>query len=432
MCGTEMHSESPRAAKDDEWGGELPKLALMELSHGGTTSMFGLLNLSFWGYVIATIVLTQITIASVTIYLHRYQTHRALSLHPLISHFFRLWLWLTTGMVTGEWVAIHRKHHATTDIAGDPHSPVVLGIKKVFWEGAELYRSARKDRDMIEKYSHGTPNDWIEENIYKKYSAKGILITLALDILLFGIPGVSIWAIQMMWIPLWAAGVVNGIGHYWGYRNFECQDSAKNVFPWGFWIGGEELHNNHHTFASSAKFSVKWWEFDIGWFYIRCLSLLGLAKVKKLPPKLLSKQGKLHVDLDTVVAVVGNRFQVMSDYYKRVIRPVLQEEKRNSNETSAEKALFQRAGVLLRRREEMLSSSAISRLEALLSRYERLRVVYAYRQSLQNIWLKTASSQKELIESLQQWCKQAEGSGLDVLKQFAEQIKSYVPKAAIV
>ena len=390
--------------------------------------MFGLLNLSFWGYVIATIVLTQITIAAVTIYLHRHQTHRALTLHPIISHFFRFWLWMTTGMVTGEWVAIHRKHHATTDVEGDPHSPVVLGIKKVFWEGAELYRAARKDRQMIEKYSHGTPDDWMERKVYKPYSARGVLIMLGLDLLFFGIPGVSIWAIQMMWIPLWAAGVVNGIGHYWGYRNYECQDSATNVFPWGFWIGGEELHNNHHTFASSAKFSLKWWEFDLGWFYICCLSFLGLAKVKKLPPKFTREEGKILVDLDTVKAVVGNRFQVMSQYYKRVIRPVLREEKRNVTEAPADKALFLRAGVLFRRREEMLSPKALSRLETLLCRYERLRLVYTYRQSLQNIWLKTASSQKELIESLQQWCKQAEESGLDVLKQFSKQIKAYVPK----
>lgn len=290
--------------------------------------IYGVLNLSFWGYVIATIVLTQITIAAVTIYLHRYQTHRALTLHPVVSHFFRLWLWLTTGMVTAEWVAIHRKHHATTDVEGDPHSPKVLGIKKVFWQGAELYREASKDRGMIKKYSHGTPNDWVERNVYSRFSSKGILIMLLADLLLFGIPGLTIWAIQMMWIPLHAAGVVNGIGHYWGYRNFECPDAATNIFPWGFWIGGEELHNNHHTFASSAKFSVKWWEFDIGWMYIRLLSFLKLAKVKKLPPKLAMEEGKLHVDLETVKAVVSNRFQVMSYYYKHVVRPILKMEKR--------------------------------------------------------------------------------------------------------
>lgn len=391
--------------------------------------LFGILNLSFWGYVIAALILTQITIASVTIYLHRNQTHRALTLHPVVSHFFRFWLWMTTGMVTSEWVAIHRKHHATTDVEGDPHSPKVLGIKKVFWEGAELYRQAAKDKEIIEKYSHGTPDDWVERHVYKRHSAKGIILMLLLDVFLFGIPGISIWALQMMWIPVWAAGVVNGIGHFWGYRNFECPDAATNVFPWGFWIGGEELHNNHHTFASSAKFSVKWWEFDIGWFYIRCLSLLGLAKVKKLPPQLARDESKLHVDLDTVKAVISNRFQVMSQYYKEVLRPVLQYEKRNAIEKNkSDKHLFQRAGRLLRRQESLLSPRANSRLQALLQRYERLRLAYSYRQSLQNIWLKTATSQKELIEALQQWCRQAEESGLEVLQQFAQNVKSYVPR----
>jgi stearoyl-CoA desaturase (delta-9 desaturase) len=391
--------------------------------------IFGVLNLSLWGHILATIVLTQITIASVTIYLHRHQTHRALTLHPVISHFFRFWLWLTTGMVTAEWVAIHRKHHATTDVDGDPHSPVVLGIKKVFWEGAELYRKASKDQEMVAKYSHGTPDDWIERHLYKPHSSRGVMLMFILDALLFGIPGISIWAIQMMWIPVWAAGVVNGIGHYWGYRNFECHDAARNIFPWGFWIGGEELHNNHHTFASSAKFSVKWWEFDIGWMYICTLSWFGLAKIKKLPPKLAKAEGKLQVDIDTVKAVVGNRFQVMSNYYQRVISPSLKYVKRN-NANSSDKQLFQHAGLLLRRQTELLSPQANTRLQTLLNRFERLKIVYTYRQSLQNIWLKTASSQKELIESLQQWCKQAEESGLEVLHQFAQQLKGYISKAA--
>ncbi len=393
--------------------------------------IFGVLNLSFWGYVLATVVLTQITIAAVTIYLHRYQTHRALTLHPVIGHFFRFWLWMTTGMVTADWVAIHRKHHATTDVEGDPHSPVVLGIKKVFWQGAELYRQARADREMVAKYSHGTPTDWIERNVYSRHSAKGILLMFIIDVILFGAPGITIWAIQMVWIPLWAAGVVNGIGHFWGYRNYECHDAATNVFPWGFWIGGEELHNNHHTFASSAKFSVKWWEFDIGWMYIRLLSFLGLAKVKKLPPELARDEGKLQVDLDTVKAVIANRFQVMSEYYKRVVRPVLLHEKRNRLDSKEDKRLFARAGRLLRRQENLLSPCANTRLQALLNHCDQLRTVYSYRQSLQNIWLKTATSQKELIEALQQWCKQAEESGLDVLQQFAQQIKGYVPKSAV-
>lgn len=389
--------------------------------------LFGYLNLSFWGYVIAGIILTQITIASVTLYLHRYQTHRALTLHPIISHFFRLWLWLTTGMVTADWVAIHRKHHATTDVEGDPHSPVVLGIKKVFWEGAELYRTARKDKEMVAKYSHGTPKDWVEKNIYSRHSTKGILIMFLMDLFFFGIPGITIWAIQMMWIPVFAAGVVNGIGHYWGYRNFECKDAATNIIPWGFWIGGEELHNNHHTFASSAKFSVKWWEFDIGWMYIRILSFFGLAKVKKLPPKLALDAGKLNVDLDTVKAVIANRFLVMSNYYKNVTRPILKQEKYNAADNKEIKKLFARAGSLLRREDSLLTSKAKTRLHTLLEAREQLRVVYAYKQSLQNVWMKTAASQKDLIEALQQWCRQAEESGLEVLRQFAQQLKGYVP-----
>ncbi|WP_126338863.1 DesA family fatty acid desaturase [Legionella spiritensis] len=389
--------------------------------------MFGLLNLSFWGFFGACIILTQITIASVTIYLHRYQTHRALTLHPVVSHFFRFWLWLTTGMVTAEWVAIHRKHHATTDVAGDPHSPALFGLKKVFWEVPELYREAAKDKDMIAKYSHGTPKDWIERRLYARHSAKGILLMFLLDLLLFGIPGVTIWAIQMLWIPI-SAGVVNGVGHYWGYRNFECPDASTNVIPWGLCIGGEELHNNHHTFASSAKFSVKWWEFDLGWMYIRCLSFLGLAKVKKLPPKFQKEEGKCQVDLETVKAVIGNRYQVMSDYYKRVVYPVLLHEKRNSVKCKESKRLFHRCGRLLRRQERLLSPSAHSRLQAMLHHFEPLQLVYSYRQSLQQIWLKTASSQSELIESLQVWCKQAEESGLEALRQFAQQLRSYIPQ----
>ncbi|QDP72589.1 acyl-CoA desaturase [Legionella israelensis] len=389
--------------------------------------VFGLLNLSFWGYFLACLVLTQVTIASVTIYLHRYQTHRALTLHPVISHFFRFWLWLTTGMVTAEWVAIHRKHHATTDAAGDPHSPTIFGLKKVFWEVPELYREAAKDKCMIEKYSHGTPKDWIERQLYSRHSGKGVLIMLLLDILLFGIPGITIWAIQMLWIPI-SAGVVNGIGHYWGYRNFECPDASTNVIPWGFFIGGEELHNNHHTFASSAKFSVKWWEFDLGWMYIRCLSFLRLAKIKKLPPKLRSEEGKCQIDLETAKAVITNRYQVMSDYYRRVVYPVLLHEKRNSVKSKETKRLFHHGGRLLKRQEELLSPCAHSRLHDILHHFEPLQLVYSYRQSLQQIWLKTASSQSELLESLQMWCKQAEESSLDVLRLFAQRLRSYIPQ----
>jgi stearoyl-CoA desaturase (delta-9 desaturase) len=390
--------------------------------------LYGLLNLSFWGYVIATIVLSQITIACVTIYLHRCQTHRALTLHPIASHFFRFWLWITTGMITAQWVAIHRKHHAFSDKPGDPHSPVVLGLKKVLWEGAELYSACKSDEELIAKYSHGTPTDWIERNIYSRFPSKGITLMFFINLLLFGIPGITVWAIQMIWIPFHAAGVINGIGHFWGYRNFECKDAATNIIPWAFWIGGEELHNNHHTFASSAKFSVKWWEFDIGWLYIRCLSMLGLAKVKKLPPKLTIKKDKKQVDFETVKAVIGNRFQIMSYYYKWVARPILKLEKQSPSANKDEKKLLQQAGRLLRLQENLLSPIAKTRLQTLLATREKLRLVYNYKQSLQNIWLKTAATQKDLVDALQQWCKQAEDSGLDVLSQFAKQIKCFEPK----
>nr|HAT8714539.1 acyl-CoA desaturase [Legionella jordanis] len=386
--------------------------------------MFSLLNFPWWAYLLACLILTQTTIASVTIYLHRYQTHRALKLHPVVSHFFRFWLWLTTGMVTAEWVAIHRKHHATTDVKGDPHSPKVFGIKKVFWQVPELYRDMAKDKDLIKKYSHGTPDDFIERKLYSRHNKKGILLMFFIDLLLFGSIGITIWAIQMMWIPL-SAGVINGIGHFRGYRNFECPDASTNVFPFGLFIGGEELHNNHHAFASSAKFSMKWWEVDLGWFYIRCLSLLGLAQVKKLPPQLRFNKEKNCVDLDTVKAVIGNRFQILSEYYRFVMKPIVCHETRNKAVKKTDKRALKKAGKLLKRDEKLLSIEATSQLHTLLGRYQNIQLVHHYRQSLQKIWLKTSPSQEQLIESLHQWCKQAETSGLEVLRQFALHLKGY-------
>lgn len=390
--------------------------------------LYGVLNLSLVGYVVATLIMVQITIAAVTIFLHRNQAHRALDLHPIVSHFFRLWLWLSTGMVTRQWVAIHRKHHATTDVEGDPHSPVTRGINTVVWRGAELYREAGKDKAMMEKYGFATPDDWIEHNLYSKYSASGIVIMFALDLLLFGIPGITIWAVQMLWIPFWAAGVINGIGHYWGYRNFETEDTSTNIIPIAFFIGGEELHNNHHTFASSAKFSVKWWEFDIGWMYIKILSFFGLAKVKKLPPQLAEVPGKQIVDIETVKAVFSNRFRILSNYYSDVIKPVLMEER--SHASAENQGQFRRAASLLRRKEERLSQSARQRLTTLLSNASQLQKAVDLRNQLQQVWSRTATSQQEIVEALQNWCKQAEASGIDTLKTFAQRIRSYVPASA--
>ncbi len=382
--------------------------------------LYGLLNLSFWGYFVITLIFVQITIAAVTLYLHRSQCHRALDLHPIITHPLRLWLWLTTGMVTKKWVAIHRKHHAKTETPDDPHSPQVLGIKKVLTEGAELYRAEAKNAETTEKYGHGTPNDWIENHLYTPYSGYGIRVMLGINLLLFGLPGITIWAIQMLWIPLFAAGVINGLGHYWGYRNYEVSDSSTNLTPIAFFIGGEELHNNHHTYPSSAKFSLKPWEFDIGWMYIRILAFFGLAKVKKLPPKLETAPNKSVVDLDTVKAVINGRFQVMSQYYRQVMLPTLK----------ASQPYVNKKFHLFRKNEAHLNEQAKSQLSALLENRQDLQLVYQYRQALQNVWLRAASSQKELLEALQQWCKQAENSGLEALKEFSHYIKKIVSKSS--
>ena len=281
--------------------------------------LHGLWDLSFWGYVGVTLLLTHITIASVTIFLHRHQAHRSLDLHPLPSHFFRFWLWMTTGMVTKEWAAIHRKHHAKCETPEDPHSPQTRGLSTVFWTGAELYRAESENAETMTKYGHGTPDDWIERNVYTRFSVLGVSLMLIIDVVLFGALGAAVWALQMAWIPVTAAGIINGIGHYWGYRNFECQDASTNISPWGILIGGEELHNNHHTYPTSAKLSVKPYEFDIGWLYIRILSALGLAHVKKRPPRIAYGDVK-PADVNTLEAIIANRYEVMAGYAREVRR----------------------------------------------------------------------------------------------------------------
>lgn len=385
--------------------------------------LYGLLDLSFWGYVIAAAVMMHITIMAVTLYLHRSQAHRALELHPIISHFCRFWLWFTTGMETQKWIAIHRKHHAKCETVDDPHSPQVLGLKKVLFEGAELYRAEAKNAETITRYGQGAPTDWLERNVYTKRSGSGVFLLLTMNLLLFGIPGITIWALQMMCIPFFAAGVVNGIGHYWGYRNFECSDAARNVLPWGIIMGGEELHNNHHTFGTAAKLSVKWWEFDIGWAYIRLLQAFGLAKPKKVPPKLQHTPGKSHVDLDTLTTIVTNRFHVMARYSREVIMPVLREEKRKAGE--AGHALLNRAKTLLIRAENLVDEQGKQNIAHLIENHNTLKLVYQFRLRLQEIWGRTTASQKELLEALQEWCKQAEATGITVLREFATKLAGY-------
>ena len=390
--------------------------------------LYGILNLSFWGYVVVTLVLTHITIMGVTLYLHRHQTHRGIDMHPALAHFFRLWLWLTTGMITKAWVAIHRKHHATVETEEDPHSPQTQGINRVLWQGAEIYRKEAVNKATLEKYGHGTPDDWLEHNVYTKRSAKGILIMLTINILLMGIPGIAIWAIQMMWIPFFAAGVVNGIGHYFGYRNFEVNDASRNIVPWGILIGGEELHNNHHTYGSSAKFSIKWWEFDMGWLYIKLFEFVGLAKVKHLPPQLIQNPTKSTVDIETVRAVINQRFQIMAYYSKQVLVPVFNSEKQKSSGKMC--ALFDRAKRTLLRSDSLNKEVDKQELSQLLDYSANLNKVYELRNQLQAIWNKTASSQKELIEALTEWCKTAESAGVQVLSDFVNGLRSYTLRSS--
>jgi stearoyl-CoA desaturase (delta-9 desaturase) len=388
---------------------------------------FGLWQLPWWGYIVVTLVLTQITIISVTLYLHRYQAHRALELHPILSHFFRFWLWMTTGMKTKDWAAIHRKHHARVETAEDPHSPQIFGLKKVLLEGAELYSKEALNEETLERYGQGTPEDWIEKNVYSKHSTMGVVSMLIINIVLFGLAGVTIWAIQMMWIPFFAAGVINGVGHYVGYRNFESQDASRNITPWGLFLGGEELHNNHHTYATSAKFSVKWWEVDLGWFLIRFFQLFGLAKPKRTPPKANLLPGKSSVDVDTLKAIITNRFQVMANYSKTVIMPVLREEKRRAGE--AGHALLSRAKTLLIRETSLVKAEKQQKqLVSVLENHQKLNVVYQFRLKLQNIWARSTASQKELVESLQEWCRQAEATGIDALREFVKHLKAYTPQ----
>ena len=388
--------------------------------------MFGLIQLPWWGYIIVLLSLTQITILGVTLYLHRCQAHRALDLHPIISHFFRFWLWLTTGMVTKEWAAIHRKHHAKVETADDPHSPVARGIKKVFFEGAELYRVESKNAETLIRYGEGTPDDWIERNLYTRHSTWGVSLMLALNLALFGTMGLTIWALQMAWIPLFAAGVINGIGHFWGYRNYEVKDNSRNVIPIAFFLGGEELHNNHHAFATSAKFSTKWWEVDAGWFVIRLLQCFGLAKPKRVVPQPRMVSTKNDVDVDTLKAVITYRFQLMARYSREVIMPVLNEEKKRAGKAS--RSLLRRAKTVLVRDESIMKASQQLRLAKVLENFHSLRVIYQFRMNLQEIWSRSTASQKELIDALQEWCQQAEATGIETLRRFSARLKTYVPQ----
>ncbi len=381
----------------------------------------GIVDWPWWGYVVATLGLTHVTIAAVTIYLHRHQAHRALDLHPLPAHFFRLWLWLTTGMGTREWASIHRKHHAKCETVDDPHSPRVYGINRVLWAGVLLYVKEAHNAETLARYGHGTPDDWIEKRLYLPWQKAGVFIMLAIDLAVFGVlPGAAIWLAQVAWIPFWAAGVVNGLGHFWGYRNFNSPDASTNIFPLGIFIGGEELHNNHHTYATSAKLSNKWYEFDLGWAYIRILAALGLAQVKKVAP--VPRIGMLRpaVDHETLQAVIANRYDVLAGYAKSLRQLYRQElgARRRRHEFKGMKRCLS------------IDASAVpeplrGRLEQLLAQSSALRTAYAMREELVALWARTNASREQLIKELQDWCQRAESSGVRQLKELSLRLRSY-------
>lgn len=391
----------------------------------------GLLGLGAWQLVLVTLAFTHVTIAAVTIFLHRSQAHRALDLHPLPSHFFRFWLWLTTGMQTRDWVAVHRKHHAKCETPEDPHSPQTRGLRTVLWQGAELYMAERANRETIERYSRGTPDDWIERNLYARFVWHGCALMLITDFVLFGMAGVAVWAVQMIWIPFFAAGVVNGVAHYWGYRNYDCADASTNISPLGLLIGGEELHNNHHTFPTSAKLSNKWFEFDIGWAYIRALETLGLARVLRVAPvpRVDAAAGQRQVDLHMLQTVINNRYDLLARFARELQREFL-EEVAKLRLSADDQQRFAGLKRWLRKDVEKIPAPHKETLQELLARSRMLHTIVEMRGELAGIWQQSTVSREQMLQRLQDWMARAEASGIHTLQQVAARIRGYVPDPA--
>ncbi len=380
----------------------------------------GVLGLAWWQVLLTGLVLTHITIVSVTLYLHRHSAHRALDLHPAVAHFFRFWLWMTTGMTTKAWTAIHRKHHAKCEREEDPHSPQIYGLRKVMWQGAELYRAEAKNEDTLRRYGHGTPDDWMERNVYERHSVLGVSLMLVIDLVLFGALGTALWAMQMAWIPFWAAGVVNGVGHYWGYRNFEAQDASTNLTPWGIVIGGEELHNNHHTYPTSAKFSVKPYEFDIGWMYITLLGKLGLAHPKKTPPRLAYGEVRMAADEKTLEALIAHRYEVMAGY-ARQMRAVFRQQ---TGDAGSATGALRSARRWLHRDADKVPAAAVPQLAEARATYPALDKMVTMREELRQLWLNTGRTREQLVADLQAWCHRAEESGIAALRDFSLKLRA--------
>ena len=390
----------------------------------------GLLPMPWWGYVVLTLALTHVTIAAVTIFLHRAQAHRGLDLHPVISHFFRFWLWLTTGMVTKEWVAIHRKHHAFVETADDPHSPQTRGIRTVLLQGTELYRAEAKNKETLEKYGLGTPDDWLERNVYERFSWQGVGLMMVVNLILCGPIGLTIWAVQMAWIPVTAAGIINGLGHYWGYRNFSTEDASTNVIPWGIIIGGEELHNNHHAYGTSAKLSSRWYEFDLGWAYIRGLEALGLAKVRKVAPRIRFDREKLHADLETLQSVITHRYAVLTRYARSLREAFASEvaalrERARRGELTADLPSMRRLRQWFQSDMRKLAESDRARLASALESSKALQTIYAMRQDLAALWERSNDSREQLLARLQDWCHRAEASDIVPLRNFSRELRTF-------
>jgi stearoyl-CoA desaturase (delta-9 desaturase) len=388
------------------------------LAHGLWSTASG------WQVLGVTLLITHITIVGVTVFLHRAQAHRALDLHPIPAHFLRFWLWLTTGLVTKEFVAVHRKHHAKCETVDDPHSPQTRGLKALLLTGVELYRAEARNPETLAKYGRGTPDDWVERQFYTGRSWLGIWLMLALDLALFGALGLTVWAVQMVWIPVWATGVINGIGHYWGYRNFEAPDASTNVSPWGVLIGGEELHNNHHTYATSAKFSVKPYEFDIGWVYIRGLEMLGLATVRKTPPRLALGRIKPVADANTLEAIIANRYEVMAKYATELRAACATELERFKAQGSANLTELKLAKRWLHRDAEKIPSSVKPQLAMAVEVSPQLAKLVTMREELRQLWTRTNVSAEQLVVELQAWCRRAEGSGIVALEQFSLKLRA--------
>ena len=381
-------------------------------------------TMPLWAYLVAVLALTHVTIAAVTIFLHRNQAHRSVDLHPAVSHFFRFWLWLTTGLNTKEWTAVHRKHHAKVETDDDPHSPQVAGIFTVLFKGAGLYTEEANKRETTEKYGYGTPDDWIERNLYTRFVNLGIYSMLIIDILVFGIvPGVIIWFVQMMWIPFWAAGVINGVGHYLGYRNFETTDESRNIVPLALFIGGEELHNNHHAYPTSSKLSSKWYEFDLGWGYIRLFEMLHLAKVKRIAPR-LHRSEKPHCDLDTLQSVISNRFEVLAEFTSSVGRTCSQEAAkfRERGDQMLQRSAFKK---WLSARTNRLTEAERKVLKNLLAKSKVMRNIADLNKELTSLWQDSEASLEQLVARLREWCKKAEASGIDSLSKFAYELRGF-------